>query len=95
MRTLPSSLSEPINATPINMVPSYEMVPFGEEYVIPELDEENRFAASIEPVHEEAEVEQNTSTPQASSLPPQLSVEEEGVEEIEEYVDIGCTPGDK
>ena len=48
VRTLPSSSHEPIDATPISSVPSYEIVLFGEEYVIPEDDEETQSAASSE-----------------------------------------------
>lgn len=64
---MPSSSNDPIDATPITLVPAYEMVPFGEEYVIREEDEENSYVSSSEPIDEEIEVDVTTSPPQASS----------------------------
>ena len=76
-------------------MPSKEIVPFGEEYVIPsESDEEDPSAATLEQIDEEIEVDNVTSTPLVSSPMPQFTAEEAGVEEMdeeEEDVDIGCT----
>ena len=74
-------------------MPSKDLVPFDEEYVIPsESDEENPSVASSEQMDEEIEVDTIPSTPVVSSPMPQFTAEEAGVEEMEdEDVDIGCT----
>ena len=88
-----SSLENPIDDLPISTMPSKDLVPFGEEYVIPSgSDEEPQSTASSEQVDEEIEVDTIPSTPVASSPMPQFTAEEAGVEEIEdEDVDIVCT----
>ena len=92
MKPMTSSLENPIDAVPISSMPSKDLVPYNEEYVIPsELDEENPSAASLEQLDEEIEVEAIPSTPIISSPLPQFTAEEAGVEELEEYVDIGST----
>ena len=49
MKPLSSSIENPIDVVPISTMPSKDLVPFGEEYVIPsESDEENPSAASSE-----------------------------------------------
>ena len=60
MRTLTSSFTEPIDVVPISIVPSKELIPFGEEYVI--LDSEQ--------LDEEIEVKDVISTPLVSSPMP-------------------------
>ena len=74
-------------------MPSKELVPFDEEYVIPSgSDEDIPSAASLEQLDEEIEVDEIPSTPVVSSPVPQFTAEEAGVEAIEdEDVDIGCT----
>ena len=74
-------------------MPSKDLVPFDEEYVIPSgSDEATHFAASSEPLDEEIEVDAIPSTPIISSPMPQFTAEEAGVEEMEdEDVDIGCS----
>ena len=74
-------------------MPSKDLVPFDEEYVIPsESDEENPSAASSEQMDEEIEVDTIPSTPVVSLHMLQFTAEEAGVEEMEdEDVDIGCT----
>lgn len=93
MKKLTSSFANPIDAVPISSMPSKEIVPFDEEYVIPsESDEENPSTASSEQMDEEIEVDKIPSTPRVSSPMPQFTAEEAGVEEMEdEDVDIGCT----
>ena len=95
VKTLTSSYENPIDVVPLSSMPSKEIVPFGEEYVIPsESDEEDPSAATLEQIDEEIEVDNVTSTPLVSSPMPQFTAEEAGVEEIdEEYedVDIGST----
>ena len=87
-----SSLENPIDVVPISSMPSKDLVPFGEDYVIPsESDEENHYAASSEQIDEEIEVDAIPSTPIISSPMPQFTAEEAGVEELEEDVDIGST----
>ena len=57
-----------------------------------ESDDDIPSAASSEQLDEEIEADAIPSTPQVSSPMPQFTVEEAGVEEIEdEDVDIGCT----
>ena len=64
VKTLTSSYANPIDAVPISSMPSKEIVPFGEEYVIPsESDEEDPSAAMSEQIDEEIEVDNITSTP--------------------------------
>ena len=47
MKPMTSSLENPIDVVPISTMPSKDLVPFGEEYVIPSRsDEENHSAAS-------------------------------------------------
>jgi hypothetical protein len=95
VKTLTSSTENPIDAVPISSMPSKEIVPFGEEYVIPDDgDKENPSAASSEQLDEDIEVDDIPSTPLVSSPMPQFIAEEAGVEEIDEEdedVDIGST----
>src|SRR4051812_31443346 len=93
MKPMTSSIANPIDAIPISSMPSKEVVPFDEEYVIPSgSDEETQFVASSEQIDEEIEVDAIPSTPQVSSPMPQFDAEEAGVEEIDnEDVDIGST----
>ncbi|KAI4991645.1 hypothetical protein ZWY2020_040031 [Hordeum vulgare] len=87
MKTLTTSSSAPIDATPLSVAHSYMIVPFGEEDVIQERDEEmekNRSADST-PIYEEIEVDQ---IPQASTPAPHNL--EMTAEEKEEDVDIRC-----
>ena len=74
-------------------MPSKEIVPFDEEYVIPSgSDKENPSAALSEQLDEEIEMDEIPSTPVVSSPMPQFTAEEAGVEEMEdEDVDIGCS----
>ena len=59
-----SSLENPIDVVPLASMPSKELVPYGEEYQIPEESaEEDPSAASTEQMDEEIEVETFTSTP--------------------------------
>ena len=49
MKKLTSSFANPIDVVPISTMPSKDLVPFDEDYVIPsESDEENPSAASSE-----------------------------------------------
>src|SRR3954471_24039586 len=93
MKPMTSSFANPIDAIPISSMPSKDLVPFGEDYEIPNgSDEENHSAASSEQIDEEIEVDAIPSAPQVSSPMPQFDDEEAGVEEIdEEDVDIGST----
>ena len=93
MKSLTSSFANPIDDVPVSTMPSKEVVPFDEEYVIPSgSDEENPSAATSEQMDEEIEVDEIPSTPVVSSPMPQFTAEEAGVEEMEdEDVDIGCT----
>ena len=53
VRTLTSSFNETIDDVPISIVPLKELIPFGEEYVIPDdSDEENPSTASSEQLDE-------------------------------------------
>ena len=74
-------------------MPSKDLVPYDEEYVIPsESDDDIPSAASSEQMDEGIEVDTIPSTPVVSSPMPQFTAEEAGVEEMEdEDVDIGCT----
>ena len=81
MKKLTSSFANPIDAVPVSSMPSKEIVPFDEEYVIPSgSDEENPSAASSEQMDEEIEVDEIPSTPVVSSPMPQFTAEEAGVE---------------
>ena len=94
MKPLTSSFANLIDVVPISTMPSKDLVPFGEEYVIPSgSDEETPSAAMSEQMDEEIEVDEIPSTPVVSSLVPQFTAEEAGIEEMEvdEDVDIGCT----
>ena len=95
VKTLMSSFENPIDAIPISSLQSKEIVPFGEEYVIPDdCDDENPSAASSEQMDEEIEVEEIPSTQIVSSPMPQFTTEEAGVEELDDQnsdVDIGST----
>src|SRR3954471_22860646 len=93
MKPMTSSIANPIDAIPISSMPSKDLVPFDEEYVIPSgSNEETQSAASSEQIDEEIEVDAIPSTPVASSPMPQFTAEEAGVEEIDdEDVDIGST----
>ena len=65
MKPMTSSFENPIDAVSISTMPSKEIVPFDEEYVIPSgSDEENPSAATSEQMDEEIEVDE--------SLQPQL-----------------------
>ena len=58
MKPLTSSFANPIDVVPISTMPSKDLVPFDEEYVIPsESDEDNPFATSSEQMDEEIEVD--------------------------------------
>ena len=71
MKTLTSSYANPIDVVPISSMPSKEIVPFGEEYVIPnESDEENPSTATSKQLDEEIEVDNIPSTPLVSSPMP-------------------------
>jgi len=71
MKPMTSSLEDPIDVVPISTLPSKDLVPFGEEYVIPRRsDEENHSAASSEQIDEEIEVDVIPSMPVASSPMP-------------------------
>ena len=64
LKPLTSSIDNPIDVIPISYMPSKDLVPFGEDYVIPsESDEDNPSAASSEQLHEEIEVDANPSAP--------------------------------
>src|SRR3954468_9822913 len=93
MKPMTSSIANPIDAAPISSMPSKDLVPFDEEYVIPSRsDEETQSAASSEQIDEEIEADAIPSTSQVSSPMPQFDAEEAGVEEIDnEDVDIGST----
>ena len=94
MKPLTSSIENPIDVVPVSFMPSKDLVPFGKDYVIPSVsDEENPSAASSEQLDEEIEVDAIPSTPIVSSPVPQFTAEEVGVEDKseEEDVDIGCT----
>ena len=93
MKPLTSSFANPIDVVPLSSMPSKDLVPYDEDYVIPnESDEENPSAASSEQLDEEIEVDAIPSTPVVSSSVPQFTAEEAGVEEMkDEDVDIGCT----
>ena len=93
MKPLTSSTENTIDAVPVSYMPSKDLVPFGEDYVIPdESNEETPSAASTEQLDEEIEVDRIPSTPVISSHMPQFTAKEAGVEEMEnEDVDIGCT----
>ena len=81
MKPLTSSFENPIDVVPISSMPSKDLVPFDEEYVIPSgSDEENPSAASSEQMDEEIEADQVPSTPIVSSPMPQFTAEEAGVE---------------
>nr|XP_040256220.1 nucleolin-like [Aegilops tauschii subsp. strangulata] len=95
VKTLTSSYTNPIDVVLISSMPSKEIVPFGEEYVIrDDIDEEHPPAASSEQFDEDIEVDDIPSTPPVSSTVPQFIADEAGVEEIDEEdedVDIGST----
>ena len=83
MKTLVGLIDNRIDAVPVSSMPSKDLVPFGEHYVIPnESDEEPHSAASLEQLDEEIEVDEISSTPIISSPLPQFTAEEAGVEEI-------------
>ena len=94
MKKFTSSFENTIDVVPVSSMPSKELVPFGEDYEIPEESaKEDPSTTSSEQMDEEIEVDVITSTPQASSPTPQFIAEEASVEEMEvdEDVDIGCT----
>lgn len=95
MKPLTSSFDNPIDVVPISTMPSKDLVPFHEDYVIPtESDEDIPSAASSEQMDEEIEADAIPSTPIVSSPMPQFTAEEAGVEELDEQnsdVDIGST----
>ena len=83
MKKLTSSFENPIDVVPVSSMPSKELVPFGEEYEIPEeSDEETPSAASTEQLYEQIELDEIPSTPVISSPMPQFTAEEAGVEEM-------------
>ena len=93
-KILTSSMDNPIDVVLLASMRSKELVPYGEEYLVPEESaEEDPSAASIEQMDEEIEVKPYTLTPQVSSPMPQFTAEEADVEEMEvdEDLDIGCT----
>ena len=64
MKKLTSSFANPIDAVPLSTMPSKDLVPFDEEYVIPSgSDEETPSAVSSEQLDEEIEVDEIPSTP--------------------------------
>ena len=80
MKKLTSSFENPIDVVPVSSMPSKELVPFDEEYVIPNgSDEDIPSAASSEQLDEEIEVDAIPSTPVVSSPMPQFTAEEAGV----------------
>ena len=80
VKTLTSSYANPIDVVPISSMPSKEIVPFHELYVIPsESDEEDPSAATLEQIDEEIEVDDIPSTPLVSSPMPQFTAEEAGI----------------
>ena len=71
MKPMTSSFENQIDVVPISTMPSKDLVPFGEEYVIPSgSDEENHSAASSEQIDEEIEVDVIPSTHVVSSPMP-------------------------
>lgn len=67
-RTPRSSSDEPIDATPISSVPSYEIVPFHEDYILPNDEEEETYSvATSQQVDEQIQVEPNDSLSHVSS----------------------------
>ena len=71
MKTLISSIDNPMDAVPVSSMPSKNLVPYGEEYEIPEeSDEETPSDASSEPLDEEIVVDAIPSTPIISSPMP-------------------------
>ena len=70
MKKLTSSFANPIDVVPVSSMPSKEIVPFDEEYVIPSgSNEENPSAASSEQMDEEIEVDKIPSTPTTRKRP--------------------------
>ena len=64
MKTMTSSFENPIDAVPISTMPSKDLVPYGEDYMIPSAsNEEHHSAASSEQIDEEIEVDTIPSTP--------------------------------
>ena len=77
MNPLTSSFANPIDAIPVSSMPSKDLVPFDEEYVIPsQSDEEIPSAASSEQLDEEIEADAIPSTPIVSSPMPQFPAKE-------------------
>ena len=71
MKSLTSSFANPIDAIPVSSMPSKDLVPFDEEYVIPsESDDDIPSAASSEQLDEEIEADAIPSTPIVSSSMP-------------------------
>ena len=71
MKPMASSLENPIDVVPISTMPSKDLVPFGEECVIPSgSDEENHSVASLEQIDEDIEVDAIPSPLQVSSPMP-------------------------
>ena len=68
MKPLTSSIDNPIDVVPVSYMPSKDLLPFGEDYVIPnESDEDNPSAASSEQLDEQIEVDEIPSTSVVSS----------------------------
>src|SRR3954464_508452 len=83
MKPVTSSFENPIDVVPISTMPSKDLVPFDEDYEIPNgSDEETQSAASSEQIDEEIEVDAIPSTPVVSSPVPQFTAEEAGVDEL-------------
>ena len=71
MKPLTSSYDNPIDVVPVSSMPSKDLVPFDEEYVIPSgSDDDIPSAASLEQLNEEIEVDEIPSTPLISSPMP-------------------------
>ena len=93
LKMVPMSSTEPIDAPPLASAPptqiitNLEMMPFGEDYIIPD-DSDTHSAATTEQMDDEIEAETNASPPMVSSPPPTVTDERAGDEETEEDVDI-------
>ena len=85
MKPLTSSYDNPIDVVPISSMPSKDLVPFDEEYVIPSgSDDDIPSDTSSEQLDEEIKMDEISSTPIISSPMPQFTAEEAGVKEMNE-----------
>ncbi|KAI4975430.1 hypothetical protein ZWY2020_049037 [Hordeum vulgare] len=76
VKIMPSeSSSAPVDATPLNVAPSYMIVPFGEEYIIPEEDEKMEDPRSRASTLMDEEI-------QIDDIPQTTTEEKEGDDEI-------------